>query len=48
MDYKFDDFLNIGIGYGLREKVYQKAKGFYLYNLCDAFVSPTSKYVFNE
>lgn len=49
IDYKFDNFLNIGIGYGLRETAYRKVEGsswsnFYRmiqYNFYDIFVKPT-------
>ncbi|CAD8110606.1 unnamed protein product [Paramecium sonneborni] len=55
-DYKFDDFLNIGIGYGLRETAYRKATESYWSNVIrmikykyyNIFVKPTQKYVFDE
>ncbi|CAD8091818.1 unnamed protein product [Paramecium primaurelia] len=56
VDYKFDDFLNIGIGYGLRETAYREVQGNYWsnlirmtkYNFYNTFVKPTQKYVFDE
>lgn len=49
VDYKFDNFLNIGIGYGLRETAYRKVEGtswlnYYRmiqYNFYNIFVKPT-------
>ncbi|CAD8178052.1 unnamed protein product [Paramecium octaurelia] len=56
IDYKFDNFLNIGIGYGLRETAYRKVEGsswsnlyrMIQYNFYDIFVKPTQKYVFDD
>ncbi|CAD8043825.1 unnamed protein product [Paramecium primaurelia] len=55
IQYDFDNFLNIGIGYALRELAYnmkpigcRKIFKKFLYKICDAFVQQTKQYKFNN
>lgn len=56
ISYSFDNFLNIGIGYALREIFYNfktkskfgKFTKLFFYNFFNFFVLPTKKYKFNS
>lgn len=56
ISYSFDNFLNIGIGYSLREVFYNynavgPVRKFFkiaFYNFFNFFVIPTKRYIFND